>query len=100
MLASLLFDALALGFVFARTRSLLPSITTHAILNSPVARIYHWIRLGLMLLICLLARREIAAAARELAGWVRETLPRWLPAAAAVGGAVFALLARLFTDVL
>ena len=62
MLATLLVSAVGFGVVFARTRSLVPSIIAHAILNLPMRPI--WASLVIALLVIgtfLTARRAIGA---------------------------------------
>ncbi len=50
MLLSLLIGALGLGILFAYTRSLIPSMVAHALINIPAAGIWQWIVVAIMIL--------------------------------------------------
>jgi len=50
MIVALLIGALGLGFVFAYTRSLIPSMAAHALINIPAAGVWQWIVAGVMVI--------------------------------------------------
>ena len=66
MLATLLVSAVGFGVVFARTRSLLPSIIAHAILNVPMRPIWASLVIGLLVIGAFLTARRAAAIARQV----------------------------------
>lgn len=65
MLVTTLCSALAWGYVFYRTRSLVPTILAHALVNVPLKGVALWVAPVGMLLVCLAARRPIRHAAAE-----------------------------------
>lgn len=92
MVGSLLAASLTLGFIYARTRSLIPSMVAHALVNIPATLPFQLASLGAMVVVIGLARRPIVEAIRQGIGWLRAAAPRWLPAALALGGAAFAVV--------
>jgi membrane protease YdiL (CAAX protease family) len=50
MIVSLLIGALGLGILFAYTKSLIPSMAAHALINIPAAGVWQWIVLGIMVI--------------------------------------------------
>lgn len=65
MLLTSFFGAVVWGYLFYRTRSLLPSIVAHALVNIPMRGAAEWLLLGGMILVGIVARQEIAAYLRE-----------------------------------
>jgi membrane protease YdiL (CAAX protease family) len=60
MLLSLLIGALGLGILFAYTRSLIPSMMAHALINIPATGIWQWIVLSIMIVgVVLLGRNAL-----------------------------------------
>lgn len=100
MVISLLAGSLAVGYVYARTRSLIPTIVAHAIVNVPSTRPFQLATLAVMAIIAWRARQPIAAAIHEGIGWLQAVTPRWLPWAMAVGGAAFAVLNQHLGDMM
>ncbi len=83
LLASLLILAVAMGVVFAWTRSLVPSIFAHAIINVPMTLLWQVLVLaGCVVGTVLFSRRGAAVVKRVFAG----TSGRWCVALAAAGG--------------
>lgn len=66
MLLTILFGALVTGYIFHRTRSLLPPMIAHALVNFPVRGIADFVVLLLMVLLVILYRNEIVGQARQL----------------------------------
>jgi type IV secretory pathway TraG/TraD family ATPase VirD4 len=66
MLATLLLSAVGFGVVFAYTRSLIPSIIAHAILNVPMRPIWASLVIALLLIGACLTARRAAAIARQV----------------------------------
>jgi membrane protease YdiL (CAAX protease family) len=63
MLLSLLIGALGLGILFAYTRSLIPSMMAHALINVPATGIWQWIVLSIMIVgVVLLGRNALRIA--------------------------------------
>jgi membrane protease YdiL (CAAX protease family) len=50
MIVSLLIGAFGLGILFAYTRSLIPSMAAHALINMPAAGIWQWVVAGIMVI--------------------------------------------------
>lgn len=68
-------SAIAWGYIFYRTRSLVPVIVAHACINIPVAGIFIWVQIALMLLVCFLARQEIKHYLVEATQLLRSASP-------------------------
>src|SRR5262249_51748667 len=50
MIVALLIGALGLGIVFACTKSLIPSMVAHALINFPAAGVWQWIVAGIIVI--------------------------------------------------
>jgi len=98
MVVSLLLGSLAFGFIYARTRSLVPSMVAHALVNIPSTLPFQVAMLFAMVVVVWMARRPIAVAVREGVAWLRAGTPRWLTSAVAAGGAVFAVTNQRYGD--
>lgn len=61
-LFGVLYSGVIFGYVFLRTGSLLPAIIAHAMINVPVALEYEWLRVGFILAVMLVARKQIGEA--------------------------------------
>ena len=69
MLLSLLIGALGLGILFAYTRSLIPSMMAHALINIPATGIWQWIVLSIMIVgVVLLGRNALRIAGEVFQG--------------------------------
>jgi membrane protease YdiL (CAAX protease family) len=99
MLLALLFSAIAWGFIYYRTRSLLPTIAAHVLINLPIRGAALWGLLAAMLVICVIARKEIWAGIREGLVLLRSLSPLWQGLAAIAFCALFALGFALLGDV-
>ncbi len=99
MVASLLLGSLAFGYIYARTRSLIPSVVAHVLVNIPATLPFQLATLVAMGVVVWLARRQIADALRRGIGWIREAAPRWLVPGMAVGGAAFAIVNQRASNV-
>jgi membrane protease YdiL (CAAX protease family) len=84
LLASLFVFSLALGIVFARTRSLIPSVVAHSIINVPMTPLWQALLAAVFLLATLLLSRRGAAAARQVFSGASVV---WCIALAAAGAA-------------
>ncbi len=100
MVISLLAGSLALGYIYARTRSLIPTMVAHALVNIPATTPFQLATLAAMAAILWRARGSVAAGIREGAGWLRAAMPRWLVPTVAVGGAAFAVLNQHLGDLM
>jgi len=90
LLASLLVLALAMGVVFARTRSLWPSFVAHALINVPMTAFWQMLSLaGCLLATALLWSRGVAAIKRVFSrvSWT------WCAVLSTIG-AVYAVLSQ------
>jgi membrane protease YdiL (CAAX protease family) len=96
-LVTIVFSSLLMGYVFYRTRSLLPVVIAHAIVNVPLRSAAEIAILGLMVTTIILFREPIAAYARAL--WLElksiESVPATLGALALF---VIFLLTLLFAQ--
>ena len=93
MLLSTIFGALVWGYIFYRTRSLLVTIIAHAIVNIPIRGIGLWVEIVAMLIVIIIARREIVRALAD--GWsLLRSIPRGWQAVGIV--ALFGLFAVAF----
>ena len=100
MVISLLAGSLAVGYVYARTRSLIPTMVAHAVVNVPSTRPFQLASLAVIAVILWRARKPVAAAIHEGIGWLRGVTPRWLVSAMAVGGAAFAVVNQQLGDMM
>jgi len=89
MIVALLIGALGLGLVFAYTKSLIPSMAAHALINIPAAGVWQWIVAGIMVIgaVCF-ARTALGVATKVFKGTVAA--PALLLAILAAGYAVAA----------
>lgn len=69
---TLLFSALAAGFVFYKTRSLVPTVVAHTLINFPTKGVWSFVVLALMLLISFKFWKEISTYVREFSNLVKE----------------------------
>ena len=93
MLLSTIFGAVVWGYIFYRTRSLLVTIIAHAIVNIPIRGIGLWVEIVAMLIVIIIARREIVRALAD--GWsLLRSIPRGWQAVGIV--ALFGLFAVAF----
>lgn len=90
---TLLFSAIAWGYVYYRTRSLVPTIVAHALINIPIRDAYLWIQLPVMLAVCVVARRPILS-------WVKSAIEVFASAPShgttVLAGVLFAAFALAF----
>jgi len=100
MVASLLVGSLAFGYIYARTRSLLPSMVAHALVNIPATLPFQLATLAAMAVVIWLARRSIAAALAQGLVWARQAAPQWLMPVMAAGGAAFAVVNQRAGDLM
>jgi membrane protease YdiL (CAAX protease family) len=77
-LASIVFSSILAGYVFYQTRSLLPVVIAHAIMNVPLRSAAEIAMLGLMVLTIILFREPIVAYGRAL--WLELTSIESVPA--------------------
>ncbi len=98
MMLSLLLSAVAWGYIFYRTRSLLPTMIAHALVNLPLRGAGLWIQLVLMLVVIVVARRPIARTLLD--GWalLRSLSGHWQGLAVAVAFGLFAVAFALLGD--
>jgi membrane protease YdiL (CAAX protease family) len=99
-LLALIFSVVGYGYIFYRTRSLVPVITAHALVNFPVRGIGLWVELVLMVIVCIIARRQIATTVREFIGFVRGESARWQMIMVVMLLALTSVLAVLVGDVM
>jgi membrane protease YdiL (CAAX protease family) len=90
-IATLVISALAWGYVFYRTRSLVPVIVAHVLINLPLRGPVMWVELVVMSVVCVLARRPILDGARDLLEVFKTAESHGLTAAAGVLFATFAV---------
>jgi membrane protease YdiL (CAAX protease family) len=89
MLLSLLIGALGLGILFAYTRSLIPSMMAHALINIPATGIWQWMVLSIMTVgVVLLGRNALRIAGDVFQG--TALMPTLLLAIVGAGYAVAA----------
>jgi membrane protease YdiL (CAAX protease family) len=96
MIVSLLMLAIGLGVVFAWTRSLIPSITAHAIINVPLTAPWQGVLLAALVVGALVARRRGAAALKQ----VFSTSSVSSCVALAVVGTAYAIVGARFDSVM
>lgn len=99
MLLTSFLGAVVWGYLFYRTRSLLPSIVAHALVNIPMRGVASWLLLVGMALACVVARREIAAYLREGLALLRGASGRVQLVALTVGFGLFAVGSVVLGDV-
>ena len=99
MLLSTIFGALVWGYIFYRTRSLLVTIIAHAIVNIPIRGIGLWIEIAAMLVVIVIARREIYRALVD--GWsLLRSIPRcWQTVGIVALFGMFAVAYALLGDI-
>lgn len=91
-LAAVLLAALLAGYVFYRTRSLVPVVVAHALGNIPVKDLYVPLLLGLAVLILVVHRRPLADWARDLFRLMRADPAPAATLAGLVGVALFVVV--------
>jgi hypothetical protein len=99
MLAAILFSTIAYGYLFYRTRSLLVTIIPHILVNIPVKGVFLWVLPILMLVVCIMARKEIYKDLSEFMQLIRDIPHKWQTIAAIVGVAMFAVGYALLGDI-
>jgi len=100
MLLSTLLAALAWGYIFHRTRSLLPPMIAHALLNFPVRGVADFVVPVLMVVVVLIYHREIMEHAKQLVEIFKAgTLPKWALVTAAVFMTLFAVVIAVAQDI-
>jgi len=90
-IATLVISAVAWGYVFYRTRSLVPTIVAHVLINIPIRGPVMWVELVVMSLVCILARRAILDGAKDFLEVFRTAESHGRTAAAGVIFAAFAV---------
>ncbi|MFC1529448.1 lysostaphin resistance A-like protein [Gemmatimonadota bacterium] len=94
MLFSIIFGSIVGGYIFYRTRSLVPVIVAHAIGNIPWKGVFDYLVPALALIIIVVYRRTIITAGKELFATVRGTtrLPYLAGGVVIMAGVVVTLL--------
>ena len=98
MLVTLLFSAIAYGYLFYRTRSLLVTIIPHVLINIPVKGIFQWILPIIMLFVCILAWKEIYRYLSNFKQLIGDISHKWQTIIAIVVVAIFAIGYALLGD--
>ena len=88
---SMIVSTIAAGYVFYLTRSLVPVIVAHTLINVPVRGPALWIVLVVAFLVWFLKRRAVAEWARGLRDLLREMRPVGESVVAILGLSLFAL---------
>jgi len=91
-IVALVFSAVVWGYVYYRTRSLVPTIVAHALVNIPIRDDYLWFQVPVMLAVCVTARRPILSWTKDALELFR-TSPR---GTTVLVGALFAGLSLAF----
>ncbi len=99
MLAAITFSTIAYGYLFYRTRSLLVTIIPHILVNIPIKGTIQWILPAIMLLVCILAWKEIYKYLSDFMQLIRDMPHKWQTIATTIVVAVFAIGYALFGDV-
>ena len=99
MLLSTIFGAIVWGYIFYRTRSLLVTIIAHSIVNIPIRGIGLWVEIVAMLVVIVIARREIIRALVD--GWrlVRSISRVWQAVGIVALFGLFAVAYALLGDI-
>ncbi len=93
MLFSIVFGSIVGGYIFYRTRSLVPVIVAHAIGNIPWKGVFDYLMPALALVIIIIYRRVIMETGRELLATIRRsTLLPWLIAGVVIMAGVVVTL--------
>ena len=101
MLLTILFSALVSGYIFHLTRSLLPPMVAHALVNIPVRGLADFILPIVMIALIVIYRREIMQHAQALIEMLRTgILSRWGLVAACLFMILFAVGMALTQDVI
>jgi membrane protease YdiL (CAAX protease family) len=77
MLLSTIFGAIVWGYIFYRTRSLLVTIIAHGIVNIPIRGLGLWVEIAAMLIVIVIARREIYRALMDCWSLMRSISRFW-----------------------
>jgi hypothetical protein len=100
MILTGIFSAIAYGYLFYRTRSLLVTIIAHALVNIPVRGIGLWVEVAVMIIVIVLARREIFRALADFWSLLRSISHVWqAPGVVALCG-LFAVAFASFGDIM
>lgn len=99
MLAAIIFSAIAYGYLFYRTRSLLITIIPHILVNIPVKGALLWVLPVIMLIVCVLAWKEIYKYIADFMQLIRDMPRKWQSLAVIVMVAMFAIGYALFGDI-
>lgn len=99
MLAAIIFSTIAFGYLFYRTRSLLITIIPHILINIPVKGVLQWVLPVLMLIVCILAWKEIYKYISDFMQFIRDMPHKWQSMAVIVLFALFAIGYALFGDI-
>ena len=88
---SMIVSTIAAGYIFYRTRSLVPVIVAHALVNIPVRGVALWIVPAAAFLVWFVNRRAVAESARGLRDLLRAMRPVGQSVVAILGLSLFAL---------
>ena len=100
LLIAFLFGALLWGYIYYRTRSLWVTVVAHILVNFPLKGAATWAMLVAMLIVCVLARREISQYFRDGIAFFRTAALGKSLFPAALGFALFAIAFNLLSDII
>jgi membrane protease YdiL (CAAX protease family) len=100
MILTGIFSAIAYGYIFYRTRSLLVTIIAHALVNIPIRGIGLWLEVAAMIIIIFLARRDIYRALVEFWSLLRSIPHFWQATGVVVLCGLFAVAFASFGDIM
>jgi membrane protease YdiL (CAAX protease family) len=100
MILTGIFGAIAYGYIFYRTRSLLVTIIAHALVNIPIRGIGLWVEIIVMLIVIVFARREIHRALVDFWSLLRSTSHVWQAAGVVALCGLFAVAFASFGDIM
>jgi membrane protease YdiL (CAAX protease family) len=100
MIVTGIFSAIAYGYIFYRTRSLLVTIIAHAIVNIPIRGIGLWVEIAAMMIVVIFARREIFRALVDFWSLLHSISHFWQAAGVVVLCGLFAVAFALLGDIM
>jgi len=100
MILTGIFSAIAYGYIFYRTRSLLVTIIAHALVNIPIRGIGLWVEIAAMLIVIVIARREVYRALVDFWLLMRSISPIWQGAGVVALCGLFAVAFALLGDIM
>ena len=100
MILTGLFGSVVWGYAFYLTRSLWVTIVAHALVNIPIRGVGLWVEILGMLVVVVVARRDIGRAAVDFWSMVRSISPCWQALCVVASCGLFSIAFAMLGDVM